>query len=123
VEEADKIDLTRRCELFLHTPVTAADGGFEGFGIVYLEASACGKPVIGTRHCGAEDAIVEAETGFLVEPEVPAVAAALERLFAQPELGRRLGHAGREHALSNTWDKNAALVLALYREALGAPKR
>lgn len=123
VPEADKIDLTRRCELFLHTPVTAADGGFEGFGIVYLEASACGKPVIGTRHCGAEDAILEGVTGFLVEPEVEPVALALERLIAEPGLSERLGRAGREHALSNTWDKNAARVLALYRAALASGQR
>jgi phosphatidyl-myo-inositol dimannoside synthase len=117
VSEAEKIDLTRRCELFLHTPVTAADGGFEGFGIVYLEASACGRPVVGTLHCGAEDAIVDGETGFLVEPEVGAVAAALTRLCADGALRQRLGQQGQRHALSNTWDKNATRVLALYRAA------
>jgi phosphatidylinositol alpha-1,6-mannosyltransferase len=120
VTEAEKIDLQQRCEAFVHTPVTAADGGFEGFGIVYLEASACGRPVVGTRGCGAEDAIVDGGTGFLVEPEVDAVEGALARLVDEPELAARLGRQGREHAAGNTWARNAADVAALYREVLGA---
>ena len=39
---------------------------FEGFGLTLLEASAAGLPVIGTRDCGAEDAVIEGETGLLV---------------------------------------------------------
>ncbi len=118
VEEDEKIDLLQRCEAFVHTPVTASDGGFEGFGIVYLEASACGKPVIGALHSGAEDAILEGATGFLVEPEVSAVEAALERLASDGALRARLGAKGREHARANTWEKNARAVAALYREAM-----
>lgn len=118
VEEDEKIDLLQRCEAFVHTPVTASDGGFEGFGIVYLEASACGKPVIGALHSGAEDAILEGATGFLVEPEVSAVEAALERLASDGALRARLGEKGREHARANTWEKNARAVAALYREAM-----
>lgn len=115
VSEAEKLDLQQRCELFVHTPVTAADGGFEGFGLVYLEASAAGVPVIGTLGCGAEDAIVDGETGRLVAPEQEAVAAALEQLLGDPGLRRRMGSAGRRHAAANPWDDNARRVLALYR--------
>ena len=63
VSEDQKIDLLQRAEVFLHTPVTAADGGFEGFGIVYLEAAAAGTVAIGTLDSGAEDAIVDRESG------------------------------------------------------------
>lgn len=118
ITEAEKIDLQQRCEAFVHTPVTAADGGFEGFGIVYLEASACGKPVIGTLGCGAEDAIVEGETGYLVEPRPEAVEQALERLAGDPDLRQRMGEAGRSHARANTWRENAQAVLAEYRAVL-----
>ena len=104
--------------MFLHTPVTAADGGFEGFGIVYLEASACGTPCIGTLDCGAEDAIVDGETGLLVEQDVDSVASALERLLGDAELRARMGSAGRRHAGSQTWASNAARVAAIYAEAL-----
>lgn len=119
VSEAQKIDLLRGAEVFVHTPVTATDGGFEGFGIVYLEASACRRPVIGTQGCGAEDAIADGRTGYLVQPEVEAVAAALARLVGDGALRRRMGDEGRAHALQNTWAKNAAEVLRLYREVLG----
>ena len=119
VTEAEKIDLTQRCEAFVHTPVTASDGGFEGFGIVYLEASACGKPVLGTNGCGAEDAIVHDETGLLADPDPDSVTAALTRLLGDPELRPRMGEAGRRHARANTWEKNAAAVLELYDSSLG----
>ena len=44
------------------------DGDTEGFGIVFLEASAAGKPVIGGRAGGAVDAVVDGKTGFLIDP-------------------------------------------------------
>ena len=118
ITEDEKVDLIQRAEVFVHTPVTAADGGFEGFGLVYLEASASGVPVIGTLECGAEDAIVTEETGLLVEPSVDAVTVALERLVSDAELRARMGAAGRAHAAKNTWEPNARRVLELYREAL-----
>jgi len=118
VSEAEKLDLLQRALLFVHTPVTAADGGFEGFGIVYLEASACGLAVIGTRESGAEDAIEHERTGLLVEQEPRAVQAALERLLGDAELRAHMGAAGREHARRADWRQNARRVLALYRELL-----
>lgn len=122
VSEADKLDLQQRCELFVHTPVTAADGGFEGFGLVYLEASAAGKPVIGTLGCGAEDAIVDGVTGLLVAPEVAAVEVALERLLKDRALRERMGAAGAAHAAANPWQDNARRVLALYRGEEGGER-
>lgn len=118
VSEDEKIDLLQRAEVFLHTPVTASDGGFEGFGIVYLEASAAGTAVLGTLDCGAEDAIVDGVTGRLVAQDVGAVEAALRELLADEALRRRMGEAGRRHAAAATWEDNARKVLAVYRAAL-----
>jgi phosphatidylinositol alpha-1,6-mannosyltransferase len=118
VEEDEKVDLLQRAALFLHTPVQAADGGFEGFGIVYLEAAAAGIPAIGTRECGAEDAIVQGETGMLVAPTPEAVSDALSHLLADGGLRERMGRAGREHAARSSWERNAREVLALYDEVL-----
>ena len=59
-------------------------GGFagEGFGIVYLEAGAYGKPVVAGNVGGALDAVVDGETGLLVDPLDPlAVAEAITRLL------------------------------------------
>jgi len=116
IEELEKIDLLQRALAFVHTPVTSSDGGFEGFGIVYLEASASGTPCIGTLGCGAEDAIVDGVTGLLVQPEVDAVAGALAKMLGDAELRERMGRAGREHAAACSWTNNARAVLAIYDE-------
>lgn len=68
----------------------------EGFGLVYLEANACGPPVVGARVGGVPDAVWDEETGLLVPPDVPsATADALLRLVTAPDLARRLGERDR----------------------------
>ena len=119
IEEDEKVDLLQRAQIFLHTPVTADDGGFEGFGIVYLEASASGTACIGSRDCGAEDAILDGETGLLVDQTVEAVEAGLERLMGDDTLRAEMGTKGRTYAGQVTWAMNARSVLDIYGEILG----
>ena len=118
ITEDEKVDLLQRAALFVHTPVTAGDGGFEGFGIVYLEAAAAGTVAIGSLDCGAEDAIRDGETGLLVEQSVTAVEAALERLLGDEDFAAKLAAEARAHAGDVTWDMNARAVLAIYRDVL-----
>ncbi len=118
IDEDEKIDLLQRAEVFVHTPVTAEDGGFEGFGIVYLEASASATPVIGSLDCGAEDAIRDGVTGFLVAQEVDAIGARLRELLTDADLRARLGSAGRAHAQASVWADNARAVRRLYDAAV-----
>jgi phosphatidyl-myo-inositol dimannoside synthase len=76
----------------------------EGFGIVYLEAAAHGKPVVAGNVGGAVDAVADGETGLLVDPTDPvAVGEAIARLLLDSELARRLGHTGAERARSFAW--------------------
>lgn len=85
------------------------DGGanYEGFGITYLEANACGVPVIGADSGGVADAIVDGETGYLIPPDdVPALAERILRLLGDPALAGRMGAAGRARVLRElTWDR------------------
>ncbi len=118
VDEDVKVDLLKRAVVFVHTPVTAADGGFEGFGIVYLEAAACGVPAIGTLDSGAEDAIDDGRTGLLVRQDLESVVAALAALLADPERARAMGEQARERARTSSWRDNAQRVLALYDRAI-----
>lgn len=92
---------------------------FEGYGLVHLEASAAGLPVIGTRDCGAEDVIDDGVTGRLVsqgniDTELPA---ALLDLLTNPEQARQMGQAGKRKAQQQTWDATAQQMLALYNRA------
>ena len=69
----------------------------EGLGIVYLEASACGLPVIGGISGGAPNAVLQGETGFSVDGRsAHEVAEALVRVLADKELAQRLGARGRQ---------------------------
>lgn len=120
VTEDEKVDLLQRAEVFLHTPITASDGGFEGFGIVYLEAAAARTAAIGTLDSGAEDAIVDGETGFLVAQDADAVEEALARVLGDDVLRDRLAAGGRAHAEASSWEDNARRVLRIYGDALDA---
>jgi len=73
----------------------------EGFGIVFLEAAASGIPAVAGRSGGAEEAVEDGVTGFVVDPlDAGAVAEALERVLADPAVGRRMGAAARQRAQS-----------------------
>ncbi len=82
-------------------------GDVEGFGMVFLEAGACGRPVIGGRSGGIPEAIVDGETGFLVDPRDPRdLADKVIMLLGDSNLRKRIGQAGRERAvLEFNWDK------------------
>lgn len=86
----------------------------EGFGIVFLEAALHGLPTIGGRGSGADDAIADGETGFLVNGnDVSEVTDALERLLSDPDAAERLGEAGRERALRDfSWQRYMRELLA-----------
>jgi phosphatidylinositol alpha-1,6-mannosyltransferase len=75
----------------------------EGFGIVFLEAAACGVPVLAGQSGGASEAVVDGVTGLVCDRpgQADAVAATLLPLLADPELARRLGRAGRERAVEH----------------------
>jgi len=110
----------RRTHL-LAMPSRLPAGGFagEGFGIVYLEAAAYGKPVVAGNVAGALDAVVDRETGLLVDPtDHLAVAKAITRLLLDPELARRLGAAGAARARDFAWPMICARVEAVLLERL-----
>jgi phosphatidylinositol alpha-1,6-mannosyltransferase len=69
----------------------------EGFGFVYLEAMARGKPVIGGAHGGAPEVIEDGATGYLVQHgDTVQLATSIDALLSNPEAGREMGARGRE---------------------------
>lgn len=110
----------RRADVFA-MPSRLPAGGFagEGFGIVYLEAGAFAKPVVAGNVGGALDAVLDGETGMLVDPLDPlAVAEAVTRLLQDGALARRLGEAGQARAQLYAWPKVVERVQALLLEQL-----
>ena len=117
VRFAGALDHAGRNELLLRSHVFAmpsrlpVDGGGEGFGIVYLEAGAHGLPVVAGAVGGALDAVVDGETGLLVDPtDHVAVADAIVDLLRDPVCAEALGSAARERALSLAWPAIARRV-------------
>jgi phosphatidylinositol alpha-1,6-mannosyltransferase len=77
------------CEMF------ALPSQAEGFGLVYLEAMACCKPVIGGAHGGAPEVIIDGVTGYLVQHgDAPQLSTAIETLLSDPGLAREMGARG-----------------------------
>ena len=120
VDDEQRDAWLRRADVFA-MPSRLPAGGFagEGFGIVYLEAGAFAKPVVAGNVGGALDAVLDGETGMLVDPLDPlAVAEAVTRLLQDGALARRLGEAGQARAQLYAWPKVVERVQALLLEQL-----
>ena len=90
----------------------------EGFGIVFLEAAACGVPAVAGLSGGSHEAVADGETGFVVAPrDVGAARDAIGRLVADVELRNRMGEAARQRAVEEF--DNDRLVAALAPLARG----
>ncbi len=99
-------------------------GGGEGFGIVYLEAGAHGLPCVAGNVGGSVDAVIDGETGLLVDPtDHVAVAGAITDLLLDPALRLRLGEAGRARAERLSWAHMAEEVDTLIERVVAAGKR
>ncbi len=96
------------CDVFV-MPAREEGPNVEGFGLVFLEANACGKPVIGAHSGGIPDAVRHGETGLLVPPgDAGALTESLLRLLIDPASACRLGATGRARVVREAgWDRVA----------------
>ncbi|MFI9722046.1 glycosyltransferase [Streptomyces sp. NPDC052396] len=113
VAHQDMPALIRSADVVLCTPV------YEPFGIVPLEAMACGVPVIATDVGGHRDTVAHGETGLLVPPDrLAPLAEAIRQLLHSPERLAACGRAGRERAVARfAWPKVAVGVERVYDRA------
>jgi phosphatidylinositol alpha-1,6-mannosyltransferase len=120
VPDGDLANYYAACDVFV-MPSREEQGSVEGFGISFLEAAAHGRPAVGGRGTGAEDAIADGVSGVLVEPtsEV-ALAEAVSELLTDE--GRRLtmGEAARVRVAAEfTWERAVEAVEEALLEAAG----
>jgi phosphatidylinositol alpha-1,6-mannosyltransferase len=114
VSDEDVLAYYRTCDVYAMPNRTTGAGQTEGFGLMFLEAGACGKAVIGGKAGGVPDAIRDGETGFLVDgTSVDAIAEACIKLLEDRELRDRFGANGLEHARQNDWSGKTQEFLAL----------
>jgi phosphatidylinositol alpha-1,6-mannosyltransferase len=103
-------------------PNRAEPGESDGAPLVFLEAGACGRPVIGGQAGGTAELVEDGVNGLLVDGEsVPAIAAALLRLLEDRGLAARLAAGGLARARAAGWEARAARFLSLCRDGAAAP--
>jgi starch synthase len=124
-------------ELYSHARVFCCPSVYEPFGIINLEAMACGAPVVASATGGIKEVVVDGETGYLVpfgqdpttnfptDPERFArdLAARISDLLADPDKCKRFGRAGRKRVEQKfSWPAIANQTIDLYRELIANRK-
>ena len=119
--EVDTVDLAAyfsASDIFVlaNRPEGSAGHDFEGFGLVFLEAAASGKPTIGGRNGGVPEAVEDGVTGLLAEGrDVEEFASRIATLTSSETLRRRMGAAGRDRAVRQfSWQRAADAVAAIH---------
>jgi glycosyltransferase involved in cell wall biosynthesis len=124
VSDSELVDYLRLSDLFLMPNRTMPDGDTEGFGLVFREANACRKPVIGGRAGGVVEAVQENHSGLLVDGnDIDAIATAVERVLDDDALAERLSDGGLQLALDNNTAAVARQFLKTCERLLGVTER
>jgi colanic acid/amylovoran biosynthesis glycosyltransferase len=115
------LDTVRDADVVVLPSIVTASGKMEGIPVALMEALACARPVVATRISGVPELVSDGDTGLLVEQrDARALADALQRLHADPQLAERLGAAGRRKVLAEfDLRANAATLRALIAASVG----
>ena len=106
------------CDVFVLTPKRFGMD-VEGFGLVYLEAGAAGKPVVASMHGGVTDVVKHMKNGLLVPENDPdSTAKAILTLLMDKGLSEKLGNGGREMAMRFRWESTVDNLIKAWKEKL-----
>ncbi len=119
VSDAELPVLYSGADVFVMTPYRI-DDDIEGFGIVYLEAAACGTPSIATRSGGAEEAVLNKKTGLVIKPNsLEETKNAIEYMLQNNDFRLALGRNARKRAWQEfRWIKRIKLVEKMVNEVV-----
>lgn len=124
VSDSELVDYLRLCDLFLMPNRTMPDGDTEGFGLVFREANACRKPVIGGRAGGVVEAVHDYESGLLVDGNnLDEISIAIERVLDDAALAEHMSAYGLQLALDNNTTAVARQFLKTCERLLGENAR
>ena len=91
----------------------------ESFGLVALEAQACGRPVVASGVSGLRSVVRDEVSGYLIDGHDPAVyAERIGRLLADPELATQMGLRGRLLAQRFSWTRTADRLEGLFEDLI-----
>ncbi|MFD8589926.1 D-inositol-3-phosphate glycosyltransferase [Streptomyces sp. NPDC059637] len=114
------VDQDRLVDWFRAATVLVMPSHSESFGLVAIEAQACGTPVVAAEVGGLPVAVADGSSGFLVRGHDPADYAAVLRRFAEnPALALTMGDAAARHARDFGWEATAAVTAEVYAAACG----
>lgn len=122
VRKRDQVrDLMREAAVVCGPSIADARGNNEGLGMVFIEAQACGTPVVVARSGGAAEGVVDGETGLVFPPGDEAqLSDRLLTLLGNPDLRKRMGEAARAHVVTNfDLALQTAKLEAIYDEVRG----
>jgi glycosyltransferase involved in cell wall biosynthesis len=108
-------DIYGAADFFCLTGVPDCSGRVEGFGLVYLEAAACGLPSVATAIGGVPEAVLGDETGLLVPPSIDDIARAITELAEDTDTRSVLAAGASAHARALSWERCAAETYGLPR--------
>lgn len=113
------------CDVFIMANRKLDTDDTEGFGMVFTEANACGKPVIGGKAGGTSDAVLDGYTGILVDgTDCAQISSALLDILTDKERANQLGSNGRKRVKAEfSWKKNAERVRDISLEVLRNDRR
>ena len=118
------IRMYRASDVFVLPCQTLPDGDTEGFGLVFLEANACGLPVVAGAAGGTVEAVIDEETGLIVDGTDPAqIAGAVICILGDPLLTQRLTETGWKYAQQCGWGRIADEFLRVCQVQSQRPKR
>lgn len=113
ISGAEKYAYYKSADIYVHP------SRYEPFGVVLLEAMACGKPIVASRVGGIPFVVEDGKTGLLFKSEnVEELAEKVMLLLRNKELRVKMGKAGRERAKLFTWERSAEMTVEVYKEVI-----
>ncbi|MFT2090400.1 glycosyltransferase family 4 protein [Paraglaciecola sp. 2405UD69-4] len=115
LSDQQMIECYQQSDIFI-LPNRDIGRNIEGFGIVMLEAQACGIPVIGGNSGGTPETLIEGETGYIVDCTTPdALSPKIQSMLSDPNTIEKMGSNARSHALHYDWDILSQKLEAVFK--------